>query len=95
MRCCSSIAGRFVACSREARCSDSAILHFARSRNGVAAAQPRLAWLVDRWAAPRWVPWGNVFSVGDVLIAAGGLVFALAATGALRRRPRLATRATT
>jgi hypothetical protein len=31
------------------------------------------------------VPWGNVFSVGDVLIAAGGLVFALAATGALRR----------
>ena len=45
---------------------------------------PHLAWLVDRWAAPAWIPWGNVFSVGDVLIAAGGLVFALGATGVLR-----------
>jgi hypothetical protein len=31
------------------------------------------------------VPLANVFSVGDVLIAAGGLVFALVATGAVRR----------
>jgi hypothetical protein len=34
---------------------------------------------------PAWVPYGNVFSAGDVLIAAGGFVFALAATGALDR----------
>lgn len=39
-----------------------------------------------RW---RWVPWANVFSVGDVLIAAGGLVFALVATESFRRRPGL------
>jgi hypothetical protein len=66
-------------------------LHFVRSRNSAVLPSPHLAWLVDRWALPGWVPWGNVFSVGDVLIAGGGLVFALGATGALRilrRRPR-------
>jgi hypothetical protein len=75
-------------------------LHFAHSRNSVALAHPHLAWLVDRWAAPAWIPHGNVFSVGDVLICAGSVVFALVATGALRvptsvrgaraRRPRTA-----
>jgi Family of unknown function (DUF5317) len=59
-------------------------LHFTQSRNSAVLPSPHLAWLVDRWAVPAWVPWGNVFSVGDVLIAAGGLVFALGATGALR-----------
>ncbi len=59
-------------------------MHFEQSRNSVLAFHPHLAWLVDRWAAPRWLPWGNVFSVGDIAIAVGGLVFALAATGALR-----------
>jgi hypothetical protein len=60
-------------------------LHFEQSRNSTALAEPHLAWLVDRWAAPEWVPWANVYSVGDVFIAIGGFVFALAATGALRR----------
>lgn len=60
-------------------------LHFTQSRNSTSMASPHLAWLVDRWAAPSWVPWGNVFSVGDVFIAAGGLTFALVATGSLRR----------
>jgi hypothetical protein len=59
-------------------------MHFTQSRNSASMASPHLAWLVDRWALPGWVPWGNVFSVGDVLIAAGGLLFALGATGALR-----------
>ncbi|HXR11458.1 MAG TPA: DUF5317 family protein [Gaiellaceae bacterium] len=59
-------------------------MHFTQSRNSASMASPHLAWLVDRWAAPGWVPWGNVFSVGDVLIATGGLLFALGATGALR-----------
>ena len=58
--------------------------------NSAAMAEPHLAWLVDRWAAPDWIPNANVFSVGDVLIALGGVVFPLAATGAgrmlLRRR---------
>jgi len=59
-------------------------LHFTKSRNSAELASPHLAWLVDRWAAPSWIPWANVFSVGDILIATGGLLFALGATGALR-----------
>jgi hypothetical protein len=59
-------------------------LHFQQSRNSTALSAPHLSWLVDRWAAPGWVPWANVFSAGDVAIAVGGVVFALAATGALR-----------
>ena len=63
--------------------------YFQQSRNSAMLSHPNLPWLVDRWAAPDWVPHANVFSVGDVFIAAGGLVFALAATGALDRlRPR-------
>jgi len=67
-------------------------MHFTQSRNSVRAPSPHLAWLVDRWAAPDWVPWGNVFSVGDVFIAFGGLVFALGAMKALPwlRRSRAA-----
>ncbi|MGH2899676.1 MAG: DUF5317 family protein [Solirubrobacteraceae bacterium] len=63
-------------------------LHFTKNRNSAELASPHLSWLVDRWAAPSWIPWANVFSVGDVLIATGGLLFALGATGVLRR-PRL------
>lgn len=58
--------------------------------NSVAESSPRLAWLVDRWAAPSWMPFANVFSVGDVLIAAGVLVLVCGAMGArlpLRRPP--------
>ena len=58
---------------------------FVKNRNSAMLSHPHLAWLVDRWAAPGWVPYANVFSVGDVLIATGGFVFALAATGALER----------
>lgn len=60
-------------------------LHFRQSRNSTALSSPHLPWLVDRWATPHWIPLGNVYSVGDVLIAAGGVVFVLASTGALRR----------
>ena len=61
-------------------------LHFVQSRNSASMPAPHLAWFVDRWAAPPWVPLANVFSVGDVLIATGGFVLALAATGVFRRR---------
>ncbi len=61
--------------------------HFTVSRNSAVAQRPHLPWLIDRWAAPDWVPWGNVFSVGDVIVSVGAVVFALVATGALDRLP--------
>lgn len=57
--------------------------------NSTAASEPNLSWLVDRWAAPDWIPLANVFSAGDVLIAVGAAWIVLAAMGVqvpLRRR---------
>jgi hypothetical protein len=47
--------------------------------NSVAEAHPHVAWLVDRWAAPSWVPAANVYSVGDVLLMVGAIVIVAAA----------------
>lgn len=59
--------------------------------NSVSTAYPHLAWLTDRWAVPAWIPWGNVFSVGDVLIATGIIVtIVLAMHGRARRERALA-----
>jgi hypothetical protein len=55
--------------------------------NSTAVSDPHLSWLVDRWSAPEWIPFANVFSVGDVLIAIGAMVVVLAAMGV--RAPRL------
>jgi hypothetical protein len=55
--------------------------------NSISLAHPHLAWLVDRWAVPEWLPLGNVFSVGDVVIALGGILLIVAAM-----RPRLVLR---
>jgi hypothetical protein len=49
--------------------------------NSTALDSPRLQWLIDRWAAPEWIPFANVFSVGDVVIAAGAAVIVLAGMG--------------
>jgi uncharacterized protein DUF5317 len=49
--------------------------------NSTALADPALPWLVDRWAAPDWIPLANVFSIGDVLIAFGAVVIVLAGMG--------------
>jgi hypothetical protein len=46
-------------------------LTYRLKNNSISTGDPHLAWLTDRWAVPEWIPWGNVFSVGDVLIAAG------------------------
>ncbi|MDX6532716.1 MAG: hypothetical protein QOF68_460 [Gaiellales bacterium] len=58
--------------------------------NSVASADPNLAWFVDRFAAPGWVPMGNVYSIGDVLIGVGIALTVAAAMGvrlpAVRRR---------
>lgn len=50
--------------------------------NSVALADPRLPWLIDRFATPRWVPFASVFSVGDVLIVLGAGMILWSATGA-------------
>jgi len=49
--------------------------------NSTALADPALPWLVDRWAAPHWIPLANVFSIGDVVIAVGAVVIVLAGMG--------------
>jgi hypothetical protein len=54
-------------------------LDYSVEHNSVAASEPALPWLVDRWAAPEWVPLANVFSVGDVIIAIGVFLIVLAA----------------
>ncbi len=65
-------------------------LDFAVKHNSAAAADPNVPWLVDRFAAPGWVPLTNVFSVGDAVIAVGAFVLVFAATGA--RAPGLPPR---
>jgi hypothetical protein len=50
--------------------------------NSVADASPHVAWLVDRFGAPGWLPMANVYSVGDVLLAIGTIVIVGAAMGA-------------
>jgi hypothetical protein len=61
--------------------------------NSVADAHPHLAWLVDRFGAPSWLPLANVYSVGDVLLAVGTVILVAAAMGArvpgIGLRPRL------
>jgi hypothetical protein len=58
--------------------------------NSTAMSDPNLPWLVDRWAAPDWIPLANVFSVGDVVIAGGAVVIVLAGMGV--RIPRMPAR---
>jgi Family of unknown function (DUF5317) len=42
--------------------------------NSIVAAQPALAPLTDVLAMPAWLPWANVFSIGDVAIMLGMVV---------------------
>ena len=42
--------------------------------NSAVVAQPALELLTDRFALPRWLPFANVFSVGDVLLGIGVFV---------------------
>jgi hypothetical protein len=53
--------------------------------NSGALASPHLAFLGDNYVTPSWVPLGNVYSIGDVLIALGIVVLV---AGVTRRRPR-------
>jgi Family of unknown function (DUF5317) len=49
-------------------------LAYRLQNNSISTVHAHLGWLTDRWAVPAWIPWGNVYSVGDVLIAAGIIV---------------------
>jgi uncharacterized protein DUF5317 len=62
--------------------------------NSAFVVEPQLAFITDIFAMPAWMPWANVFSVGDVLIGAG---VALVIVAAMRSTPgeRLAVAATT
>ena len=50
--------------------------------NSAVVAHPALAPLTDVFALPTWLPWHNVFSIGDVILAAG---VAMAVSVAMRR----------
>jgi Family of unknown function (DUF5317) len=64
------------------------VLYRGVHNNSAVATHPHLAWLIDRWPVPEWIPMGNVYSAGDVLIAAGAVVLVCAGMGVrLRRRP--------
>jgi hypothetical protein len=39
--------------------------------NSAVVAQPALELLTDRFALPRWLPFANIFSIGDVLLGVG------------------------
>jgi hypothetical protein len=47
--------------------------------NSTAVEGARLAFLGDIFTVPAWVPFGNVFSIGDVLIVIGGFLMIHAA----------------
>ena len=42
--------------------------------NSIRLGHPHVAALIDRWAVPHWIPFANVYSIGDVLIAIGTVV---------------------
>jgi hypothetical protein len=58
--------------------------------NSALVPAPALGPLTDVFALPRWLPFANVFSVGDVLICLGvtAAVVALMRGGASRNLPR-------
>jgi hypothetical protein len=57
---------------------------YSEHNNSVALVRPHLGALVDRWAVPHWIPLGNVYSVGDVLIAIGIFLAVVAAMRSTR-----------
>jgi hypothetical protein len=57
---------------------------YSTHNNSIELVRPHLAALVDRWAVPNWIPLGNVYSIGDVLIAVGVFLAIVAAMRAPR-----------
>jgi hypothetical protein len=71
---------------------EAAGLSYGVHNNSVSDGHPHLALLVDRFAAPAWLPAANVLSVGDLLIVAGAAVLIAAGMGARLPRPPLPAR---
>ena len=67
------------------------VLYRGVHNNSAVASHPSLPWLIDRWPVPAWIPMGNVYSVGDVLIAVGAVVLVCAGMGVRLRRTPLRT----
>jgi hypothetical protein len=53
--------------------------------NSSVVAAPALAMFTDVFALPRWLPWTNIFSLGDVLIGIGVVTVMVLALRAGRR----------
>ena len=68
--------------------ADAGVAYGGVHMNSVGDPSPHLAWLVDRWGAPEWVPAANVYSIGDVILAVGAIVVVAAAMGARPALPR-------
>jgi uncharacterized protein DUF5317 len=66
------------------------VLYRGVHNNSAVASHPSLPWLIDRWPVPAVIPMGNVYSVGDVLIAVGAMVVVCAGMGVRLRRGELA-----
>ena len=66
------------------------VLYRGVHNNSAVASHPNLSWLIDRWPVPAWIPMGNVYSVGDVLIAVGAVVLVSAGMGVRLHRRNLA-----
>jgi hypothetical protein len=60
--------------------------------NSIVVAEPALRPLTDLFALPAWLPFANVFSVGDVLIGVGiAATIALAMRAGVPREPDVKT----
>jgi hypothetical protein len=66
------------------------VLYRGVHNNSAIASHPNLPWLIDRWPVPAFIPMGNVYSVGDLLIAVGAVVLVCAGMGVRLRRGALA-----
>ena len=66
---------------------DGAGLDYDVHNNSISLVEPHLASLVDRWAAPAWLPFANVYSVGDVLIGVGIVLAVVVAMRPTTSRP--------
>jgi hypothetical protein len=60
--------------------------------NSVVTPDPALAPLTDIFSLPTWLPFANVFSIGDVLIGAGVAIVIVAAMRRVPPEPRNAPR---